>query len=131
MQFSSTFLPLLAMALPTSAIINGLIAPKNVTAGSSFTLTLQTSDYIQRVYDVSAAFGIAPGKGAGGSLGVVFASAYLGPQLSNIVMPIDFTVSVDESTPKGESIIAAAVTSLWGVGMDPLVSTFNTTVNII
>lgn len=131
MQFSSTFLPLLALALPTSAIINGLTAPKTVTAGSSFTLTLETSDYIQRVYDVSAAFGIAQGKGAGGSLGTVFASAYLGPQLSNIVMPIEFTVAIDGDTPKGDSMIAAAVTSLWGVGMDPLVSTFNTTVTVV
>lgn len=129
MQFSS-FLPLLALALPTSAIISSVSAPETITAGTPFTLTLNTADYIQSVYDVSAAFGIATGKGAAGSLGNVFSSAYLGPQLSNIVMPIRFTVSVDANTPKGEATIVASVTSLWGVGYDPSISTFNTTVTV-
>lgn len=131
MQFSATFLPLLAMALPTSAIVSTLSAPSTISPGTSFPLTVHTADYIQTVYDVSVAFGIATGKGAAGSLGNVFASAYLGPQLSNIITPIQFTVSVDASTPKGEATLVAAVTSLWGVGADPSISYFNTTVTVV
>jgi hypothetical protein len=131
MQFSATVLPLLALALPTSAIITGVTAPSSITAGSPFILTLNTADYIQAVYDVSVAFGISPGEGHGGSLGDVFASAYLGPPLSNILNPIRFTVIVDGSTPKGEAVIAAAVTSLYGIGAEPALNTFNTTVTVV
>lgn len=131
MQFSATVLPLLALALPASAIVSGVTAPSSVTAGESFILTLDTADYIQAVYDVSVAFGIASGVGYQGSLGDVFASAYLGPQLSNILNPIRFTVSVDASTPKGESIIAASVTSLYGLAAEPVINTFNTTVTVV
>lgn len=131
MQFSATVLPLLALALPASAIVSGLTAPYSVTAGEPFILTLDTADYIQAVYDVSVAFGIAPGEGYPGALGDVFASAYLGPQLSNIVNPIQFTVSVAETTPKGESIIAASVTSLYGIEAEPVINTFNATVTVV
>ena len=131
MQFSATVLPLLALALPASAIVSGLTAPSSITAGETFILTLDTADYIQTVYDVSVAFGIAPGVGNPGALGNVFASAYLGPQLSNILNPIRFTVSVDATTPKGESTIAASVTSLYGVGAEPAINTFNTTVTVV
>lgn len=131
MQFSTAILPFLALALPAQAIITGITAPSSITAGSPFTLTINTADYIQSVYDVSAAFGIIPGNsGYTGSLVQVFDSVYLGPQLSNIVMPIRFTVSVDAATPKGPATIAASVTSLWGAGAGPLISTFNTTVTV-
>jgi hypothetical protein len=130
MQFSATFLPLLALALPTSAIISGLTAPATITAGEPFILTLTTQDYIQSVYDVSAAFGIATGRGYPDSLGNVFASAYLGPPLSNILTPIQFTVIVDGSTPQGDALITASVTSLYGVDAEPSINFFNTTVTV-
>lgn len=131
MKFTAAAVSALALAFPASAIISSISAPATVTAGSTFILTLNTADYIQSVYDVSAAFGIAAGSGNAGSLGTVFASAYLGPPLSNILTPIKFTVTVDESTPKGESIIAASVTSLYGVEAEPVINVFNTTVTVV
>lgn len=130
MQFTTTFLPLLALALPTSAIITGVTAPATITAGEPFQLTLTTADYIQSVYDISAAFGITPGKGNNAALGNVFASAYLGPQLSNILYPIRFTVTVDASTPKGNATIAASVSSLYGIENGPATNVWNTTVTV-
>jgi hypothetical protein len=130
MQFSATVLPLLALALPARAIITGVVAPSSVSTGTPFTLTLDTADFIQSVYDVSVAFGVAPGAGNAGALGDVFYSAYLGPQLSNVLTPIHFTVLLDDGVAKGDATIVAAVTSLFGVGATPDISFFNTTVTV-
>jgi len=131
MRFTPTILSALTLALPSvNAIITGVTAPASITAGDPFILTLNTADFSQAVYDVSVAFGVSPGTGFPDELGNVFASAYLGPTLSNTISPIRFTVQIPASTPAGSALVSAAVTSLLGALGEPVVVTYNTTVTV-
>ena len=69
----------MASAPVVSSIITGIAVPDTIKAGDGFNLIITTANYIQRVYDVSGAVGIAPGKGYPGSLGPARGSFYLGP----------------------------------------------------
>jgi hypothetical protein len=133
MRFSTTTVLAASLTLLSgaNAIITGVTTTATVIAGEPFTLTLTTADYIQTVYDVSVAFGIAPASGHSGFLGDVFASAYLGPTLSNTLNTIPFTVIVPKTTTVGTSVITAAVTSLYGLGGEPVVDMWNTTVSVV
>jgi len=78
------FGPILAVAAAVlapvvSGIITGIAVPETIKAGEGFNLRITTANYIQSVYDVSAAVGIAPGNGFRDSLGQVLGSYYLGP----------------------------------------------------
>lgn len=72
----STVLP--ALLKFASARIYGLAAPSQVAIGSQFQVKLLTQNYIQRVEDVSVAFGFAP-EIHPESLGLYASSSYLGP----------------------------------------------------
>jgi len=80
MRFGSILTVAAATLAPVvSGIITGIAVPETIKAGGGFNLIITTANYIQRVYDVSGAVGIAPGKGYPGSLGPVLGSFYLGP----------------------------------------------------
>jgi len=120
----------LSLLSTTSAIITGITAPSIIAPGQPFTITINTANYVQSVYDVAVAFGIAPGAGFHGSLGSVFASEYLGPSLSNIETPIDFTILIDENTPVGPVLLSATTLSLFGAVAEPVASLWNVTVTV-
>lgn len=125
---SSTALFLSTLISSSSAIITGVTAPSTVYAYNPFTVTLTTANYIQSVYDVAVAFGVAPGAGFPNSLGNVMSSAFLGPSKSNILTPIAFDVTLPAGTGNGEHTLTAAVYSLFGAGYAPTVTEFNTTI---
>ncbi|PMD28710.1 hypothetical protein NA56DRAFT_21508 [Hyaloscypha hepaticicola] len=132
MRFSSTSSALFLSTLlsSSSAIITGVTTSSSVYAYNPFTVTLTTADYIQSVYDVAVAFGVAPGAGSPGSLGNVMSSAFLGPSKSNILTPITFDVTLPAGTGNGEYVLTAAVYSLFGAGYAPTLTEFNTTINV-
>jgi len=131
MRFTTaSALSTLSLLTTTSAIITGITAPSTIARGEPFTVTINTANYIQSVYDVAAAFGIAPGAGFQDALGSVFASEYLGPSKSNIETPIDFTVRIDENTPAGTALLSASTFSLFGAAAGPVASLWNVTVTV-
>lgn len=131
MRFATSSAALLATLISSSsAIITGVTAPSTVYAYNPFTVTLTTADYIQSVYDVAVAFGVAPGKGFPGSLGNVVSSAFLGPSKSNILTPITFDVTLPAGTQNGEYVLTASVFSLFGAASSPATTQFNTTITI-
>jgi hypothetical protein len=113
-----------------NAIITGITAPATIAPGQPFIITLNTANYIQAVYNVAAAFGIADGKGYPQSLGTVIDSEYLGPSKSNILDPINFTVQIDADTPTGPHLLSAAVFSLYGAVAGPGTDYYNVTVTV-
>ena len=77
------FLALLASTLLiplASCRIEGIAVPRVIKPGEGFNIKLLTSNYIQSVYDVSVAVGVAPGSGFPDALGSVLGSYYLGPR---------------------------------------------------
>lgn len=132
MRFSAASIAFLASTLisSTSAIITGVQTTPTVYAYNPFTVTLTTADYIQSVYDVAVAFGVAPGTGFPGALGNVMSTAYLGPSKSNILTPIQFQVTLPAGTGNGPHILTAEVFSLFGAGYAGSVTTFNQTINV-
>lgn len=48
------------LAATTTARIYGIAVPRTIAPGSTFPITIETIDYIQRIEDVAMAFGIAP-----------------------------------------------------------------------
>ncbi len=132
MRFSSTstagLVSSLALLSSASARIVGLAAPAAIAAGQPFTVSLLTENYIQSVYDVAAAFGITPGSGFPGSLGNVIGSNYLGPDDSNTIEQLNFTVSIDKSTVAGPATLSASVFSLYGASSGPTLVPFNVSV---
>jgi len=73
----------LASALSVAqARIYGIAVPDTIKPGDGFNAIIESSNYIQSVYDVSIVFGAAPGEGYPGSLGTVLGSYYLGPGMS-------------------------------------------------
>jgi Nis1 family len=134
MRFTSAPAVGLASALSlfsgASAIITGVTAPSTVYAYNPFTVSLTTADYIQSVYDVAVAFGVAPGAGYPNSLGNVMSTAYLGPSQSNILTPIEFSVTLPAGTQNGPYILTASVMSLLGVAYEPSLEEFNATITV-
>jgi hypothetical protein len=132
MRFTSTSAALFLSTLisSSSAIITGVTAPSTVYAYNPFTVTLTTADYIQSVYDVAVAFGVAPGAGYPDSLGNVVSTAFLGPSKSNILTPITFDVTLPAGTGDGEYVLTAAVYSLLGAAYEPSVTEYNTTITV-
>jgi Nis1 family len=127
---TSTALFLSTLISSSSAIITGVSTTSTVYAYNPFTVTLTTADYIQSVYDVAVAFGVAPGAGVPDSLGNVMSAAFLGPSQSNILTPITFDVTLPAGTTNGEHMLTAAVYSLWGAEYEPRVTEFNTTITV-
>jgi hypothetical protein len=61
------------------AKIYGIAVPSTIKPGDGFNAIIESSNYIQSVYDVAIAFGYAPGSGFPDSLDNVIGSYYLGP----------------------------------------------------
>ena len=68
-----------ATAAVASARIEGIAVPETIKPGDGFNAHIITANYIQSVYDVAIAFGVAPNAGFPGALGTVMGSYYLGP----------------------------------------------------
>lgn len=80
MQLRSTLAALSALVAGVNARIYGIALPETVKAGDEVTAIIASSNYIQSVYDVAIAFGIAPEEAAfPGTMGTVLDSFYLGP----------------------------------------------------
>jgi hypothetical protein len=131
MRFSTTSSSLisgLALLSTASARIIGLEAPRTIALGEPFTVSLLTENYIQSVYDVAAAFGISPGAGYPSSLGIIAGSDYLGPDASNSLEKLNFTISTTKNQVAGPSTLSASVFSLYGAVSGPLLVPFNVSV---
>ncbi|KAK4950799.1 hypothetical protein LTR10_010792 [Elasticomyces elasticus] len=122
---------LFAAAVATaSARIAGIAAPSSVVAGSEFTITIITENYIQSVLDVSAAFGFT-GTIFSDSLGSYLTSVYLGPSQSNILTNISVSANVPASYAAATSYhLTAAITSLYGAAYSPTITLFDLPVSI-
>lgn len=132
MRFSTTTSILYGLAVfsTASARIIGLEAPHTIAAGEPFTVSLLTENYIQTVYDVAAAFGISPGAGYPETLGTVIGSSYIGPDGSDTLDKLSFTVSTSKSQVAGPSTLSASVLSLYGVSSGPVLYPFNVSVTV-
>lgn len=62
-----------------SARIDEFAVPSTIKPGESFDVVLVGHDYIQRVDEIAAAFGVRPVDAYKGSLGTLLGSVYLGP----------------------------------------------------
>ncbi|KAG4415576.1 hypothetical protein IFR04_011296 [Cadophora malorum] len=131
MRFSTTtsILSGLTLLSTASARIIGLEAPRTIAAGEPFTVSLLTENYIV-VYDVAAAFGISPGAGYPETLGTVIGSSYIGPDGSDTLDKLNFTVSTSKSQVAGPSTLSASVLSLYGVSSGPVLYPFNVSVTV-
>jgi hypothetical protein len=129
MHASSVLAALASFGL-SSAIITGISVPSTIKAGDGFNAYINTADYIQSVYDVSIAFGVAPGAGYQGALGQVIDSFYLGPQQSNVVQPIPKWVTMPSNIQNGQATLSGAVFSLYGAADAQTLTTYNVTVTI-
>jgi Nis1 family len=129
MHFSNIFTTLATLGL-SQAIITGISVPATIKPGDGFNAYINTADYIQSVYDVAVAFGVAPGAGYQGALGQVIDSFYLGPEQSNVVQPIPKWVTMSSTVQQGQAIVSAAVFSLYGAADAQTLTTYNVTVTI-
>ncbi|KAK0254663.1 hypothetical protein LTR91_012592 [Friedmanniomyces endolithicus] len=127
---STSLLSVLAAATAVSARIGGIAAPESIAAGSDFTITIITENYIQAVLDISAAFGLTT-KVYPDSLGPYLTSVYLGPTQSNIRTNISVPASVPSSYNVGSTYhLIAAITSLYGAGHSPTTTLFDLAVTV-
>ncbi|KAK3641387.1 hypothetical protein LTR56_006897 [Elasticomyces elasticus] len=119
-----------AAVATASARIAGIAAPSSIVAGSDFTITIITENYIQSVLDVSAAFGFT-GTVFPDSLGSYLTSVYLGPSRSNIFTNISVSANVPASYTAGSSFdLTAAITSLYGAANLPTITFFDLPVTL-
>jgi hypothetical protein len=131
MRFSiRSLMPAFALLSTTSARIYGLRAPVTIKAGEPFQVSLLTQGYIQSVYDVATAFGIAPGTGHSQSLGTIIGSEYIGLDGSNTYDTLNFTVSAPASTVEGNYTLTTSVMSLYGDSSGPILSSWNVSVTV-
>ncbi|KAK0943812.1 hypothetical protein LTR29_004576 [Friedmanniomyces endolithicus] len=127
---STSLLSILAAASAVSARIGGIAAPESIAAGSDFSITIITENYIQSVLDISAAFGLTT-KVYPDSLGQYLTSVYLGPTQSNIRTNISVPASVPSSYNVGSTYhLIAAITSLYGAGHSPTTILFDLAVTV-
>ncbi|KAK4494548.1 hypothetical protein PRZ48_013904 [Zasmidium cellare] len=119
-----SLLTTLALAGAASARIVGLAAPATIAPDSNITLTLITENYIQSVKDLSAAFALSP-QITNGFLGTQYlGSFYLGPDKSNVLNNLTFTVTTP-SDISSVKYITGAVNSLYGASNGPVTLQFN------
>lgn len=93
-------------------------------------VVVESGNYIQSVADVAIAFGIATGKGYPDSLGTLLTSEYLGPALSNSLDNITFPIVIPGNIPKGESVFAASLFSLYGASTSPTLTNYNVSITV-
>jgi hypothetical protein len=129
MRFATLVAGLSSLSL-SSAIITGFSVPDTIKPGDRFNLVINTANYIQSVYDVSVAFGIAAGSGYQGALGNIVDSFDLGPSRSNIDTPINEYVTVPNGIAAGPALFTATFYSLFGAELSPSLTTWNVSVTI-
>jgi len=113
-----------------SARIVGISVPDTIKPGDGFNLYIQTENYIQSVYDVAIAIGVAPGAGYPQSLGTVLDSFYLGPAQSNVVTPIPKWTTLPASTPTGPATLSAELFSLYGAVYGGTLNNYNVSITV-
>ncbi|KAF3918720.1 hypothetical protein AA313_de0208958 [Arthrobotrys entomopaga] len=128
--FSLAVATVAAFSGVSNAIITGISVPATIKAGDGFNLYINTANYIQSVYDVSVALGVAPGKGIQGALGQVTDSFYLGPSQSNVLYRIPKWTAIPNSLNKGNWTYSATFTSLFGAGAAPTLVTYNVSIAV-
>ncbi|KAH6893484.1 hypothetical protein B0T10DRAFT_274512 [Thelonectria olida] len=111
-----------------NARITGIAVPETIKPGDTFDVVIESSNYIQTVYDVAIAFGYAPGKGYPDSLFNVVGSFYLGPEESNQLHNFNKTVTVPSTATKGEGVFSAGLYSLYGASSGTTLSNYNVSV---
>lgn len=114
----------------SNAIITGISVPSTIKPGDGFNLRINTANYIQSVYDVAVALGVAPSHGYQGALGQVTDSFYLGPQQSNVLGGIPKWTTLPASVAKGQATYTATFYSLFGAAAAPTLTSFNVTINV-
>ncbi|KAF2162582.1 hypothetical protein M409DRAFT_27203 [Zasmidium cellare ATCC 36951] len=120
----NTLLTTLALAGAATARIVGLAAPATIAPNSNITLTLITENYIQSVKDLSAAFALSP-QITNGFLGTQYLNSfYLGPDKSNVLNNLTFTVTTP-SDISSVKYITGAVNSLYGASNGPVTLQFD------
>ncbi|KAK7419431.1 hypothetical protein QQX98_003383 [Neonectria punicea] len=116
---------LLAVA---QARITGISVPSTIKPGDTFNVIIESSNYIQTVYDVAIAVGYAAGEGYPGSLINVADSFYLGPEESNQIENFNKTITIPDSVAKGKGVVSASLFSLYGASKGATLSDYNVTV---
>jgi len=129
MHFPSLITATTLLSLASARIV-GVAVPATIRPGDGFNAIIETENYIQSVYDVAIAFGVAPGAGFPGSLGVVMDSFYLGPEQSNQITNITKWTTLPASTPKGAATLSAGLFSLYGAVYSPTLSNYAVNVTI-
>jgi hypothetical protein len=129
MRFSTIAAGLSSLSF-SSAIITGFSVPDTIKPGDRFQLIINTANYIQSVYDVGVAFGVAAGSGYQGALGNIVDSFELGPALSNIETPIIEYATVPNGIAAGPALFTATFYSLFGAELSPTLSTYNVSITI-
>ncbi|KAK7544072.1 uncharacterized protein J3D65DRAFT_598741 [Phyllosticta citribraziliensis] len=114
----------------SAARLVGVKVPSTIAPGDLINVKLVSENYIQSVYDVSVAFGLAPDASYGFALGSVAGAQFLGPGNSNKLEDIQVLISLPNDAPTGQQIFGAAVTSLYGASSSPVISSFNVTVTV-
>ncbi|KAF2124509.1 hypothetical protein P153DRAFT_390553 [Dothidotthia symphoricarpi CBS 119687] len=118
MRFSSLTAAALTSASLASARIIGIAAPSTIAPSEPFTISLLTENYIQTVADISVAWGYTFSP-YNATIGSFVSSAYLGPNVSNILtnisIPATAPAAFNNTSYLGKEItLTAAVTSLFG-----------------
>ncbi|EPS40973.1 hypothetical protein H072_5146 [Dactylellina haptotyla CBS 200.50] len=114
----------------STAVVSSISAPAIIKPGDGFNIYITNSNYIQSVYDVALAVGIAPGNGLPGALVQVTDTYYVGPGQYFPLGSVPKWTSIPSSTPKGKATISVTVFSLYGVVYYPVLKTFNVTITV-
>jgi len=111
-----------------SARIQGFYVPSVIAPDSDIDIQIEGVGYIQTVEQVAISFGTIARKDGGSAeiLGRTFlGSKFLGPDLSNTVGNITYTVHVPSDFKVGDKLtITAASFALYGVEYGPTIETF-------
>jgi len=130
MRFATVLAASASLLSLTSGRIVGISVPDTIKPGDGFNAIIHVENYIQSVYDVAIAFGVAPGSGFPGSLGTVLDSFYLGPEQSNTLTNIPKWTTLPASTGQGPATLSASLFSLYGAASGPTLSNYNVSVTI-
>ncbi|KPM34852.1 hypothetical protein AK830_g11716 [Neonectria ditissima] len=128
MRLSLTAAAAAALLAVAEARITGISVPSTIKPGDTFDVIIESSNYIQTVYDVAIAVGYTAGEGYPGTLTNVADSFYLGPDESNQLEPFNKTITIPASVAKGKGLVSASLFSLYGASKGATLSNYNVTV---
>lgn len=152
MQLRPTVAALSAIVAGANARIYGIALPETIKAGDEVTAIIASSNYIQSVYDVAIAFGIAPAAASfPDSMGAVLDSFYLGPGMhkqpsnphrlgslirsfeidkSNSLKNLTEAITFPDNLEDGDYIVSASLMSLYGASSVPTLTPYNVTISV-